>query len=143
MGLRSLAICAQSRFEAYLNEFRKRWTIHVCTIAFSQTALTEVISAKFIDVAVLEMSEDEGGAGDVADLAGAGGDVAEGTPATGEQREPAFAQAAQRALDGVAGARVEVEFAAAGRLSDRNQDADACALIAWSARVGRSAAAAR
>jgi len=89
------------------------------------------------------MGEDEGGAGDVADLAGAGGDVLERAPAAGEQGETAFPETAQRELDGVAGARVEVEFAAAGRLSDRNQDADACALIAWSARVGRSAAAAR
>jgi hypothetical protein len=47
------------------------------------------------DIAVLEMGEDEGGAGDVADLAGAGGDVAEGAPPAGEQGEPAFAQAAQ------------------------------------------------
>jgi hypothetical protein len=28
-GLRSFAICAQSRFEAYLNEFRRRWTMRV------------------------------------------------------------------------------------------------------------------
>jgi len=66
--------------------------------------LTEGQPPKSCDVAVLEMSEDEGGAGDVADLAGAGGDVAEGAPAAGEQGEPAFAQAAQGTLDGVAGA---------------------------------------
>src|SRR6266571_4731418 len=40
MGLRSFAICAQSFFDAYLNEFRRRWTMHVCTIVFSRTALT-------------------------------------------------------------------------------------------------------
>ena len=34
------------------------------------------------------MREDEGGAGDVAELARAGGDVLEGAPAAGEQREP-------------------------------------------------------
>ena len=43
------------------------------------------------------MREDEGGAGDVADLAGASGDVLEGALAAGEQREPAFAEAAIRA----------------------------------------------
>ncbi len=51
---------------------------------------------------MLEVGEDEGGAGDVADLAGAGGDVLGGAPALGEQGEPALAQAAQGALDGVA-----------------------------------------
>jgi hypothetical protein len=50
------------------------------------------------------MREDEGCAGDVADLAGAGGDVLEGAPAAGEQREPAFAEAAQGSQDRVAGA---------------------------------------
>ena len=39
---------------------------------------------------MLEMSEDERGSGDIADLAGAGGDVLEGAPAAGEQGEPAF-----------------------------------------------------
>jgi hypothetical protein len=33
------------------------------------------------------MREDEGGAGDVADLAGAGGDVREGAPAAGDHGE--------------------------------------------------------
>jgi hypothetical protein len=63
---------------------------------------------------VLEVSQDERGPGDAADLAGAGGDVLEGAPAVGEQSEPAFAQAAQRALDGVAGASIDVEFLPAG-----------------------------
>jgi hypothetical protein len=56
------------------------------------------------------MSEDEGRADDVADLAWAGGDVAEGAPAAGEQGEPAFAQAAQGTLDGVAGAGIDIQF---------------------------------
>jgi hypothetical protein len=43
-------------------------------------------------------------------LAGAGGDVAQGAPAAGEQGEPAFAQAAQRTLDGVAGAGIDIQF---------------------------------
>ena len=44
---------------------------------------------------MLEMGEDEGGAGDVADFAGACGDVLEGAPAAEEQGEPAFAETAQ------------------------------------------------
>jgi hypothetical protein len=58
------------------------------------------------------MGEDERGAGDVAGFARAGGDVLEGAPALVEQGEPAFAQAAQGALDGVAGAGIDVEFPA-------------------------------
>ena len=56
------------------------------------------------------MGQDEGGAGDGADLAGADSDVLKGAPSAGEQREPAFAQGT---LDGVAGAGIDVEFAAA------------------------------
>jgi hypothetical protein len=55
-------------------------------------------------VTVLEVGEYQGGAGDVADFARAGGDALEGAPALVEQGEPAFAEAAQGALDGVAGA---------------------------------------
>ena len=45
--------------------------------------------SRFIwDVAVLEMGEDEGGAGDVADLAGADGDVLEGAPAAVSRAKP-------------------------------------------------------
>jgi hypothetical protein len=47
-------------------------------------------------------------------LLGLGGDVLKRAPAAGEQREPAFAQAAKRALDGIAGAGVDVQFPAAG-----------------------------
>ena len=39
-GLRSFAICAQSLFDAYLNEFRSKCTIHVCTMVLSHTELT-------------------------------------------------------------------------------------------------------
>jgi hypothetical protein len=60
------------------------------------------------------MGEDEGGAGDVTDFAGAGGDALEGAPALVEQGEPAFALAAQRALDGVAGAGADIELAPIG-----------------------------
>jgi hypothetical protein len=52
---------------------------------------------------VLEVGQDEGGAGDAAGFAGAGGDVLEGAPALAEQGGPAFARAAQEPLDGVAG----------------------------------------
>jgi hypothetical protein len=80
-------------------------------------------------VAVLEMGEDEGGAGDVADLAGAGGDVLEGAPALGDQGKPSFAQAAQRALDGVAGAGIDIEVPPARGLFDRDMDADSGAVV--------------
>src|SRR5215471_20778179 len=80
------------------------------------------------------MGEVECGAGDVADLAGAGCDVPEGAPAAGEQREPAFTQAAQGTLDGVAGAGIDIEVSSAGGLLDGNQDADAGALVS---RIGQ------
>jgi len=57
---------------------------------------------------MLEMGEDERGAGDVADFAGAGGDVLKGSPVAGDQGEPAFSQTAQRTLDGVAGPGVDI-----------------------------------
>jgi hypothetical protein len=76
------------------------------------------------------MSEDEGGAGDVPDLAGAGGDVAEGAPAAGEQGEPAFAQATQGTLDGVAGAGIDIQFPPASGLFYGDEDADARILVA-------------
>ena len=85
------------------------------------------------------MGQDEGGAGDVAVFAGAGGDVLEGAPAAGEQGEAAFAQGAEGALDGVAGAGVDIEFAPACRLSGREVNADAGALIS---RVGQGGQAA-
>jgi hypothetical protein len=47
--------------------------------------------------------------GDVADFARACGDVVEGTPAAGEQDAPASAQAAERTLDGVAGAGIDIQ----------------------------------
>src|ERR1700748_2245336 len=83
------------------------------------------------------MGEDECGAGDVADFAGAGGDVPEGAPALVEQGEPAFAQAAKRALDGVAGAGVDVEFASVSGLFGRHMDADAGAVVAGVGQDGQ------
>src|SRR5262249_47883809 len=71
-----------------------------------------------------------------------GGDVLQGAPAAGEQGEPSFPEAAQGALEGVAGTGIDVKFPAAGRLPDGNHDADACALIAGVGRAGRPAAAA-
>jgi len=62
-------------------------------------------------VPVNTASVSEGGAGYSGDLAGAGGDVLEGPPSLGEQGEPAFSEAAQGALEGVAGPVAEVEFA--------------------------------
>jgi len=88
------------------------------------------------------MGEDERSAGNFAGSAGTGGDVLGGAPALVEQGEPAFAKAAQGPLDGIAGAGVDIEFPAAGWLFDGNQDADACTLVAGSARVGSLAAAA-
>src|SRR5215813_8493983 len=89
------------------------------------------------DVAVLEMGEDERGAGDVADFAGAGGDVLEGAPALVEQGEPAFSQTAQRALDGVAGAGIDVEFPPVSGLFDRDMDANADAVVAAVSESGQ------
>ena len=83
------------------------------------------------------MGEDERGAGDVADLAGAGGDVLQGAPAAGEQRESAFAQAAQGALEGVAGAGADIEFPPVCGLLGGDVDADACAVIAGVSQGGQ------
>ena len=83
---------------------------------------------------MLDMGEDEGRAGDVAELAGADGDVLQRPPAAGEQREPAFAQAAQRPLEGVAGAGIGIEALAAGRLAYRDVDADPGSAVS---RVGQ------
>ncbi len=79
------------------------------------------------------MGEDERGSRDAADLAGAGGDVLEGAPTAGEQREAAFAQAAQRAQEGVAGARADIEVASVCGMPDWSVNADARAVVA---RVG-------
>ena len=88
------------------------------------------------------MGEDEGCTGDAANFAGAGGDVLEGAPAAGEQGKPAFAQAAQGALDGVAGTGIEVRLPTAGGLFDGNQDAMPASSYPESAKVGRPVAAA-
>ena len=50
-----------------------------------------------------------------------------------EQGEPAFAEAAQGPLDGVAGTGIDIEFTAVWRLLDRDVQADASAFIA---RIG-------
>jgi hypothetical protein len=50
-------------------------------------------------------------------------------PAAGEQGEPAFAQAAQRPLDAIAGAGIAIEVLAAGRLAHRDVDADPSSVV--------------
>ena len=87
-----------------------------------------MISAISFDVAVLEMRQDERGAGDVTDLAGARGDGLHGAPAAGDQGERAFAEAAQRAEQGVAGTGTDIGVLPAGRQPDRGVDADADAV---------------
>ena len=58
----------------------------------------------------------------------------------GRQGKPAFTQAAQGAQDGVAGTGIDVEFAASGWLLDRDEDAQAGAVVA---RVGEGRQAGR
>ena len=72
---------------------------------------------------MLELDQDEGGSGDVADHAGAEGHPLQGPPPLGHQREAAFALVAQRAEQRVAGFRVRVQLAA-GRFLHR--DVHAC-----------------
>ena len=88
------------------------------------------------------MGEDEGGAGDVADFAGAGGDVLQGAPAAGEQGEPAFAQAAQGTLDGIAGPGIDIELPPASGLFDGMWMPSPAPSYPGSARAGRPSAAA-
>src|SRR5262245_59562962 len=83
------------------------------------------------------MGEDERGAGDVTDLARAGGAVLQGAPAAGEQGEPAFAEAAQGTLEGVAGTDVDIEFPSLRRLPDRDVDADTRAVVARVSQCGQ------
>jgi hypothetical protein len=52
---------------------------------------------------VLELGEDEGGAGYLDDATGAGGDVLQDGPALGEQGEPALSLAAQAAQQCIPG----------------------------------------
>lgn len=84
------------------------------------------------------MSEDECGAGDVADFAGAGGDVLEDAPAAFEQGEPAFAEAAQAAVEAVVGAVVDAEGLAVGGVLDGCEDADSGAFVAAVGQGGKS-----
>src|SRR5271154_2099023 len=84
------------------------------------------------------MGEDDGGAGDTADLAGTGGDVLQDPPAAGEQGEPSFSQAAQGTLDGVAGLGIDIKLSAAGWLFDGNQDPDPRAVVAGVGQGGQA-----
>ena len=85
------------------------------------------------------MGQDKGCPHDVPDLARADSDVLEGSPPAGEQGEPAFAQAAQRSLERVAGAGIDIEFAPACGLLHRDMDPDARALIAGVGQGGQTA----
>ena len=58
---------------------------------------------------MLEMGQDEGGAGDIAGLAWAGGDAFEGAPAALEQGEAAFAATPDRADQQVAAQGIDIE----------------------------------
>src|SRR5262249_12386435 len=62
------------------------------------------------DHLVLELSEDERSADDVADPAGADHDPLQGAPALGEQGKAAFALAAQRGQQQVAGAGTDAQL---------------------------------
>ena len=65
------------------------------------------------------MGEDKGGAGDVADFAKPCGDGWRVRQRPVSKANPCSPEAAQGALEGVAGAVIDVEFPAAGRLPDR------------------------
>jgi hypothetical protein len=80
---------------------------------------------------VLELGEDECGAGCLGDSAGSGGDVLEDCPALREQGEPTLAAAAQVAQQRVPGARVDIQFLVSGGVSQGNEDAYDGALVAW------------
>src|SRR5260370_41141626 len=75
------------------------------------------------DHLVLELDEDEGGLGDVADFSWAEHDALEGPPALGQQGEAAFAQAAQRAQQ-----RVDLCGANLPRGSARNRSSSRCSI---------------
>jgi hypothetical protein len=70
------------------------------------------------------MGENQGCARDVADLAGAGSDVLERAPAASEQGKPSFPEAAQGALEGVAGTGIDIELPSISGLLDRDVNAD-------------------
>jgi hypothetical protein len=81
------------------------------------------------DHLVLELDEDEGGLGDVADLSRAERDALQGASALGHQSEAPFAQAAQRAQQRVAGPGIQVKLPAACWPLYRDMDAAACAFV--------------
>src|SRR5215469_11029297 len=90
---------------------------------------------------MLELGEDEGGAGYLGGAGGVGGDVLEGGPALGEQGEPALpagAQAAQAAQQCVPRAGADVEFLVPGGLFHRDEDADPGSLVAAGGEAGHS-----
>lgn len=87
------------------------------------------------------LSENEGCAGYLGDLARAGGDVLEGAPALGEQGECPFAEAAQGSLEGVRGAGAQVGFRPVRWLFYRDADADSGTFVSgvgqgWQAAGG-------
>jgi len=86
---------------------------------------------------MLEMGQDERGACDGADFAGAGGDVLEGSPPLIEQGEPAFPQAAQGALEGVAGAGIDIGVPPIGGLFGGHVDAYSGAVVAGVGQGGQ------
>jgi hypothetical protein len=87
---------------------------------------------------VLELGEDEGGAGDLGDVPRAGGDVLEEGPALGEQGEPSFSLEAQASEQGVRGAGVDVGLLVSGGALDGDVDADSGALVAGVGQRGHS-----
>jgi hypothetical protein len=87
---------------------------------------------------VLELGEDEGGAGDLGDVPRAGGDVLEEGPALGEQGESSFSLEAQASEQGVPGAGADIEFLVSGGALDGHVDADSGALVAGVGQRGHS-----
>jgi len=87
---------------------------------------------------VLELGEDEGGAGYLGGAVGVGGDVLEGGPALGEQGEPALAVAAQAAQQCVPGAGIDVGFLVADGLFHGNEDSDSRAFVTAVGQAGHS-----
>jgi hypothetical protein len=74
---------------------------------------------------VLELDQDEGGSGDVADRGRAEHNVLQGALPLGHQREAAFALVAQGSQQRVTGFRVDVQLAAGGLLTGANTPAPA------------------
>lgn len=92
---------------------------------------------------MLDVGEDEGGFGEVADGVRAGGDVLENPPALGEQGEAAFAEGAQHAEQQVVGAAVDVKPLAGFRRQERSVNALASAGVAAVGEGGQTAGGGR